>query len=298
MVVQQHHLSGGNKFARRATTKALPTLFLIIAFALLCGQPQLLPRLPVEQNHQQQDSDPISNENNSDEDRRRRKNATVLTVNKRAPNAWHKASKATTRSRVQRNRVSSLEVSAKIEGLRMRYPDVCAGKERMLGVLVKALGIDNVNNETCVQLPDWSSVSDLYYINDGGDGEGESHGPVVLGLETCGSYREMVHNAARAASEAQPAPPATGVGNRSHLMLSAPIPKSRKTATSAAERMPKIAGLWNTGTTALSRTFLRNFLVGGDDDGVGDFVHLPVGDDVYKATVPWGELSPFFSVCL
>ena len=76
--------------------------------------------------------------------------------------------------------------------------------------------------------------------------------PVVLGLETCDAYKTLLNG-------------------------SAP--------------MPKLAGLWNTGSTALPKTFLHNMLLYD--------AHWTID----RANVPWGkvrvqELVDLLSVCV
>ena len=71
-------------------------------------------------------------------------------------------------------------------------------------------------------------------------------GPVVLGLETCSAYRDRLRN------NTNYSPQAT------------------------------VAGLWNSGTTALSMFFLQN-LVG-----------FHSSTDVSAATVPWGKHTPLY----
>jgi len=71
--------------------------------------------------------------------------------------------------------------------------------------------------------------------------------PVVVGLETCQQYRDAQANKY----------------------------KTKK-------RLPKLAGLWNTGSTALSTSFLQNF------------VDYDPRWEIHKATVPWGKHTPLW----
>jgi len=112
------------------------------------------------------------------------------------------------------------------------HHDDCADKEHMLRQL-KAANI-TLTPTICQQLPTWTEVTELY-----------GSGPVVLGLETCSDYRDLLRNT-------HYSPQAT------------------------------VAGLWNSGTTALSMLFLRN-LIG-----------FYSSTDVAAATVPWGKHIPLY----
>lgn len=71
--------------------------------------------------------------------------------------------------------------------------------------------------------------------------------PVVLGLETCQAYRD-----------------------------------AQAGKNKAQRGLPKLSGLWNTGTTALSASFLKNF---ADYDPRWQ---------IHRATVPWGKHTPLW----
>ena len=87
----------------------------------------------------------------------------------------------------------------------------CAGKEKTLEILQKA----NIHRSAnCHRLPTWKSVSDLY-----GDE------PVIYGLETCETYRELL---------------------------------KQQEAIKINPR-PRVAGLQNSGTNALAELFKDNF---------------------------------------
>ena len=107
----------------------------------------------------------------------------------------------------------------------------CLDKIPMLQVIFAA-GM-NLTSTLCNDLPPWRNVTDLY-----------GEGPIVLGLETCQEYRDLIS---------------------SHQ---------------GAEPRPKVAGLWNTGTTALSRNFNINMEL-YDDNGT-----------VAAPTVTWGKHTP------
>lgn len=90
----------------------------------------------------------------------------------------------------------------------------CRGKERVAAVLLQANV--SVNSSACKRLPSWQNISELY---------GED--PVVIGLETCQAYREL-------------------------------LSPSQNNGT-AVKPMPRVAGLYNSGTNALAQLFETNF---------------------------------------
>lgn len=97
--------------------------------------------------------------------------------------------------------------------------DPCLGKEHLLGILESAginLSEDDERRSTCLKLPLWSQVTELY---------GEE--PIIVGLDKCQEYREMLVDANRTSS----------------------IP---------IYSMPRVAGLHNSGTNALADTFFDN----------------------------------------
>ena len=104
------------------------------------------------------------------------------------------------------------------------YPKACAGKERLLEILLAAQ-YENITAETCTQLPTWKEVSDLY---------GPS--PVIYGLDTCGQYRSMIESL-------QPNDPK---GEDEHASPEKILPKIR------------VSGFCNTGTNALTKTLRKN----------------------------------------
>jgi hypothetical protein len=82
------------------------------------------------------------------------------------------------------------------------------GKELVLALLREA-GITKLDNATVAALPTWNEISQLY----------GSQSPIVYGLDTCASYREMVP---------------------------------------AHERHAAVAGMFNTGTNAIAWSLRRN----------------------------------------
>jgi len=199
----------------------------------------------------------------------------------------------------------------RLDRLLSRHPDECRDKLPWLEVLADAYYYDNDHDhdddydydyetngeirqtrgtddgddfltaDLCRRLPSRRQVDDLYGGNNGGNnGNG---GPVVLGLETCEAYRNKLKEPApqdekrattsgrfRGRKPRRPVPvrtpPLRGVGGEEEI---SPTPPRKP--------MPKLAGLWNTGSTALSKLFLRNF------EGYNGTWN------VQRATVPWGK---------
>lgn len=79
-------------------------------------------------------------------------------------------------------------------------------------------------------------------------------GPVVLGLETCSDYRALL-----------------SANNKNNHGV-------------AKDPLPKLAGLWNTGSTALSKSFNHNFI------GYGFDPEAPI----WNPTVTWGKHTPLY----
>ncbi len=68
------------------------------------------------------------------------------------------------------------------------------GREHILSILEDA-GIEVTDSRDVLQLPFWSSVSDLYYSNKKSDMDSSTQsldGPIILGLESCPRFRERV----------------------------------------------------------------------------------------------------------
>jgi len=93
--------------------------------------------------------------------------------------------------------------------LTVATPSSCQGKQELLDILMRAkVPVENVT-ETCSDLPTWTEVVHLY---------GSS--PVVVGMETCASYRSSLGDDRKA--------------------------------------QPRVAGLYNSGTNALARLLALN----------------------------------------
>jgi hypothetical protein len=98
-----------------------------------------------------------------------------------------------------------------------------------------------VDADLCSRLPTWRSISDLY---------GEE--PIVSGLETCASYRQL-------------------------LLL---LQQQQQHPSGVVAPMPRVGGLYNTGTNALVWTFLENLERIGEKDLIGT---------LHPYEVPWGK---------
>lgn len=120
------------------------------------------------------------------------------------------------------------------------HPDECTDKERLLGILARALGgsnsSDNDENanllpllsvEDCIILPTWTEVVELYGSE-----------PVIYGLETCATYRQHLQQ-------------------QRDGVKSAPF-KFEKRSMASPKPQPRVAGLFNTGTNALAQSFQLN----------------------------------------
>ena len=130
-----------------------------------------------------------------------------------------------------------------------RHAPSCAGKERWLRELQFAGALRRRTNGTafsdaaiCHALPTEREVQQLY-----------GKGPIVLGLDRCEQYRRQLHTALR----------------REMKLIPVHFPPRAK-----------VAGLWNSGTTALSQSFVLN-------------LHNYQSDaPIYVPTVTWGKHTP------
>lgn len=75
------------------------------------------------------------------------------------------------------------------DGSEMSLDEAKKGREHILSILEDA-GITITDSRDVLRLPFWSSVSDLYYSNT--LPEKSLDGPIILGLESCASFREQV----------------------------------------------------------------------------------------------------------
>jgi len=129
-----------------------------------------------------------------------------------------------------------------------RHSQSCAGKERWLRELQFAGALSRTNLTAsadaaiCRALPTEQEVQKLY-----------GKGPIVLGLDRCEQYRRQLHTALR---------------------------KEMKLIPVHFPPRAKVAGLWNSGTTALSQSFVLN-------------LHNYQSDaPIYVPTVTWGKHTP------
>ena len=143
----------------------------------------------------------------------------------------------------------------------------CADKERWLQPLIQG-GIlrsyDNITQELCEQLPTWTQVEALY-----------GSGPIVYGLDTCQRYQQQLrHGLVVRPSRAA----ATKFGNTTSSNSDRTNPSQERSIPLSPRA--KVAGLWNSGTTALSQSFVWNLH--------GYRSNAPL----FLPTVTWGKHTP------
>ena len=140
--------------------------------------------------------------------------------------------------------LSPPDKSSSLERFLAQHAHECRDRQHLLRLLHDAN--ITLTSHLCQRLPTWSQVVDLY-----------GPGPVVLGLETCAAYRDKLRQSNQ--------PFANGVGGSPYYP-----PKVA------------IAGLWNSGTTALSLSVLLN-LQGYKTEA-----------DISEPTVLWGKHTPLY----
>lgn len=144
--------------------------------------------------------------------------------------------------------------STDIDHTLFMHGKVCRGKEPLLHE-IQAAGL-NLTKSLCRKLPRWDQVEQLY-----------GKGPIILGLETCARYRQLISAEANHGTALPP--------------------------------LPKVAGLWNCGTTTLTQLFLHNFqgyqkYNYDKDDMKKDHDHnkKQSQSSLYDVTVTWGKHTP------